>query len=141
MTHLVSRLPSFIGFDDLFNTMDSIFEGTKNAAKTLQSTWPPYNVVKTGDKTYKISIACAGVAKNDVEIELDGKVLRVKGETKPDTSVEYLHKGIAERSFSRAFTLADSIEVKNAEMVNGMLEIILEQQSKALDNIKKIMIK
>lgn len=134
---LLSRLPMFVGFDDMFKTMENMLR--LDSAKLLN--WPPYNVVKTGDHTYKIQMALAGFSKTDIDVELDGNTLRVKGETKPDDSVTYITKGIAERSFNRSFTLADSVEVKSAEMVNGVLEVVLENQTKAIENIKKIAVK
>lgn len=140
-TNLLSRFPSFVGFDDIFRNMESILENGNAAMKAVQQTWPPYNVVKTGEHTYKVQLALAGFSKTDIDIELSGNTLRVKGETKPEDNVTYITKGIAERAFSRQFTLADSVEVKNAEMVNGILEIILENQAKAIDHIKKIAVK
>jgi molecular chaperone IbpA len=130
-----------VGFDDMFHTMDSFIESAKSNAKSIAQIWPPYNVVKTGDRTYSIQMALAGFSKTDIELELDGSLLKVKGETKPSSEVEYLHKGSAERAFERKFTLADSVEIKNAELINGILEITLENQIKAIDAVKKIAVK
>lgn len=135
---LMSKFPMFVGFDDVFNTMDSLFDGTQ---KSVMSNWPPYNVIKSGDNKYKIQLAIAGFSSTDVDVELDGNTLRVKGEVKADPSVEYLTKGIAERSFTRTFTLADAVKVDGAEMINGVLNIMLEHQAKATEAIKKIAVK
>ncbi len=138
---LYDKFPQFIGFDSIFNHIDSLSKTAQGVTKDVLKMWPPYNVVKTGDNTYKIQIACAGFSKSDIDVELDGNRLVISGNTTPDSSVEYLHKGISEKAFSRQFTLADSVEVKNAEMVNGMLEVVLENQAKLSDHIRKITVK
>jgi len=135
---ILSTFPSYIGFDDMFRDMDRIFGDAK---KQIQKSWPPYDIVKTGDNTYRISMALSGFSKSDIDVSLNGNTLSVSGHTEPEKGVEYLHKGIAERTFSRDFKLADTIEVKNCEMVNGVLNVILENQVKTLDAIKKISIK
>ena len=137
--NFMSRFPMFVGFDDIFNTMEGVFDEAQK--KGVMSNWPPYNVIKSGDNTYKIQLAIAGFSSTDVDVELDGNTLRVKGEVKADPSVEYLTKGIAERSFTRTFTLADSVKVEGAEMINGVLNIILEHQAKATESLRKIAVK
>lgn len=135
---LVHRFPNYVGFDDFFKTMEGILDTGSSAAKEVFQNWPPYNVIKTGDNTYKIQLAVAGFAKTDIDIELEGAVLRVKGDVKQDPNVTYVSKGIAERAFKRTFTLADTIEVKNADIVNGLLEITLENSAKLSEAVKKI---
>ena len=130
---LLSRLPMFVGYEDMFRSMENMLR--VDTTKLLN--WPPYNVVKTGDRSYAIEIALAGFAKSDIQVELDGGTLRVSGKTEPDNSVEYIAKGIAERAFNRSFNLADNVEVKGAEMVNGVLKIMLDAQVK-LDQVRKI---
>jgi molecular chaperone IbpA len=133
MSDMFSRFPALVGFDDLFDKMN-------HYAKTKINAWPHYNVVKTGDNKYVIELAIAGFSKSNVNIEMEGNSLRVSGEVTPDAGVEYIHKGISERAFSRSFTLADTVEVKGAEFVNGILKIALENQVKTVDAIKKILI-
>jgi molecular chaperone IbpA len=89
--------------------------------------YPPYNIRKTGENTYLIEIAVAGFGTQDIEIELNDGKLIVSGNSKSDESDGFLFKGIANRAFSRTFALNDQIEVKNAEMFNGMLKVFLER--------------
>jgi molecular chaperone IbpA len=86
-------------------------------------------------------MAVAGFARTDLEITMDGNKLLVKGATKDDEGEQFLYKGIANRAFERAFTLNDKVEIKDAELVNGMLKIWLENIVKTQDAIKKIGIK
>lgn len=129
-----TSLPMFVGFDKMFDEMERI------ATNVKQMSYPPYNVKKVGEDKYTIEIAAAGFSKTDIDLELKGNELKVKGEIKPDTSTEYIYKGIAERGFERKFTLADSVVVKNAEMVNGMLRIFLETYIPLEKQARKIML-
>lgn len=112
-----------IGFDEIFKRLASFSE---NLPKI--TTYPPYNIRKTGDNTYIIEVAVAGFSKQDIELVLEDGVLTVKGQiTSDDTSNDYIFKGIANRAFTRTFTLADTVKVQNAELLNGMLKIWLER--------------
>lgn len=111
-----------IGFDEMFKRL-SVF--SENLSKA--STFPHYNIKKTGENTYVIEVAVAGFGKQDIELELANGVLTVKGSITSDDANDYLYKGIADRAFTRKFTLADTIEVKNADLINGMLKIWLER--------------
>lgn len=114
----------FVGFDDHYDRMVKMHDDlTKNIPN-----YPPYNIRKTGENTYVIELALAGFAKQDIEIELvDGKMV-IRGKTTEDADEgNYLFKGIANRGFTRTFALEDQIEVKNAEMLNGMLKVFLEK--------------
>ena len=123
--------------------LDKYFVGADRVLKSLTSAnelmtknipgYPPYNIVKTGDNSYTIELAVAGFGKHNLDIELANNTLIVKGGLSVDdmasettNPVQYLWKGIADRYFTRSFTLADSVEVRNAELVNGMLKIFLE---------------
>lgn len=123
---------SFIGFDRVFN---EIANAQSNFIKSIPS-FPPYNIKKMDDKTYSIEMAVAGFGRSDIDVEMDGDTLKVSGRVNQDDS-NYLYKGIAERAFSRQWKLADSVEVKNASLVNGMLKITLENMLK-LQPTKKI---
>lgn len=113
--------PVFVGFDSHFNKLSKLHdELTKNIPN-----YPPYNIKKIDENKYVVELALAGFAKQDVELELDDNKLVVKGNVKDDSS-NFLFKGIASRAFTRTFALDDTIEVKNAEMVNGMLKIFFE---------------
>jgi molecular chaperone IbpA len=111
-----------IGFDTLFNQLSSFSESLPKI-----STYPPYNIKKTDENTYVIEIAVAGFGKQDIELTMENGTLTVKGNITSDESNEYLFKGIADRAFTRSFTLADTVEVKNADLINGMLKIWLER--------------
>jgi molecular chaperone IbpA len=86
-------------------------------------------------------MAVAGFAKSDLEVTMDGNKLTIKGATKDSEEESFLYQGIANRAFERTFTLDDKIEIKDAEMVNGMLKVWLQSIIKTQDAIKKIAIK
>ena len=128
----------FVGFDDQFAKMQALHDDlTKNIPN-----YPPFNVRKNGN-TYTIEIAVAGFAQNEIDITIDGGKLIVKGNvnTETDTSNDYLFKGIAARAFTRAFAIDDHIEVKDAELFNGMLKIALERLVPAEQKPKKVPVK
>lgn len=128
--------PFTIGFDE---TMNMLRQTAEQAQKAVG--YPPYNIKQVKENKYVIEMAVAGFAKTDLEITMDGNKLLVKGSTKDDSGEEFLYKGIANRAFERAFTLNDKVEIKDAELVNGMLKIWLENIVKTQDAIKKIGIK
>lgn len=118
----------FVGHDKFLKSMqDSIEHMSKTA-----SNYPPFNLKKVDDNKYVVELAVAGFGKQDVELVLEGDKLVIKGNTTLDTAINdgidvtYLHKGIADRAFTRTFSLADNVVVKNAEMLNGILKIWLE---------------
>lgn len=128
----------FVGFDEQFDRMAKLHDDlTKNIPN-----YPPYNIKKTGDNTYVIELAVAGFAKQDIEIELaDGKMV-IKGNVQSDDSNDnFLFKGIAARNFQRVFALDDQVEVKDAEMINGMLQVFLERIIPEHKKPKKIEVK
>jgi molecular chaperone IbpA len=133
-------LPHFhratIGFDRLFQEMDRAFENTKSNG------YPPYNIAQINEDEYMISIAVAGFGMDNLDIMLEKNVLTVEG-TAPmgDENVNYLHKGIGGRNFRRTFTLADYIEVENATLDLGMLNIHLKRNVPEELQPKKILIK
>jgi molecular chaperone IbpA len=114
--------PMAVGFDRMFNRLHAL-----NELQAKQGNYPPYNIVKRSDDIYEVEIAVSGFRKDEITIELEDGVLTVTGKKKPDEiSVDYIHKGIAERDFTRKFTLADTIEVRGADMESGILSIVLE---------------
>lgn len=127
-----------VGFDKL---VDEIRDASEKAKKSVS--YPPYNIKQVDENNYVIEMAVAGFGKTDIDISLDNNKLTVSGhvETEEQEGTEYLWKGIANRAFQRTFTLADTIEVQSAEMVNGMLKLGLQNIVKANDAIKKIAIK
>ena len=115
-----------------FNTTIGFDEILKRVAATAENfpkmpTYPPYNIKKIGENKYVIEIAVAGFGQQDLEIELKEGVLSVKGSVEAKDAADYLFKGISDRAFTRQFTLADTVEVKNADLINGMLKIFLER--------------
>lgn len=100
---------------------DRIFDGFRNAMGTFDS-YPPYNVVKLGDDEYQVEMAVAGFDKKDITVEKVGNTLTISGGAEELTeNRDYLHRGIATRSFTRTIRLADDIEVGDAKLTNGML--------------------
>ena len=117
------QINTTVGFEPMLKRL-------KDLGETLPKvpTYPPYNIRKVDDNKYVIELAVAGFGKQDVELELQDGVLTIKGQTSANNDgTEFLFKGIADRSFTRQFTLADTVEVKNADMLNGMLRIWLER--------------
>lgn len=111
-----------VGFDQMADMMDRIM-----ATDTGQPSYPPYNIEKTADDAYRISLAVAGFSSDDLSVEVKERALVVAGR-KPEAKAErsYLHRGIATRAFERRFQLADHIVIKGATHVDGMLHIDLE---------------
>ena len=111
-----------VGFDRLAKMLDEV--NTVDAP-----TYPPYNIERTGDDTYRITMAVAGFTPDELAIEVKSHALTVTGE-KADRSeqVNFLHRGIAARNFERRFQLADHVEVTGAEIENGLLHIDLKRE-------------
>ena len=115
---------STVGFDRLFNRLDSL---SSQEAKT----YPPYNIERTGDDAYRISIAVAGFSNGDIAVETKENSLVVKGAKPAETGEsqrEFLHRGIAERAFELRFQLADYVEVQGASLENGLLHLELKRE-------------
>jgi molecular chaperone IbpA len=97
------------------------------------SNFPPYNIVKTGKNTYDVELALAGFSKDDIEVQYEDNMLTVKSKQKDEKSESkdedgnILHRGISKRWFSKAFTVADDVEVKGAELKDGLLRISMER--------------
>lgn len=113
---------SSVGFDRVFNLL--------NNAQRLQAidSWPPYDIVKTSDNDYRIEMAVAGFGHSDLDITQERNVLVVKGQKEESKDGEYLHRGIAGRSFERRFELADHVKVEDASLANGLLQISLKRE-------------
>tara|TARA_Y100001970_G_scaffold287614_1_gene412726 strand:- start:300 stop:659 length:360 start_codon:yes stop_codon:yes gene_type:complete len=95
-----------------------------------QVNYPPYNIVKTGENTYDIELALAGFSKDDIDVEYENNVLTVKSIKKAEEVQEndaVLHRGISKRMFSKSFTVSDDVEVKGAELKDGLLKVSLER--------------
>ncbi len=109
---------ALIGFDRIFNDMERRF------ANSTQNNYPPYNILQHDDNTYEIELAVAGFDREDIRVEVDQNLLRIEGKREKEEDVsKYLHRGLAARDFERVFTLADHMEVGEAEMTNGVLRV------------------
>ena len=113
---------SSIGFDRVFDMLENA-----TRVQTIDN-WPPYDIVKTGDDTYRISMAVAGFTQEELDISAQPNLLVVTGEKRTDASDEFLHRGIANRAFTRRFEIADHMKVKGASLANGLLDIELERE-------------
>jgi len=116
---------SAVGFDQLFDRITTNID-TATANGTVTN-YPPYDIIRTGEETYRIKLAVAGFQMNDITIELKESVLSVTGQGGSDEDAEYLFKGISNRSFTRTFNLADYVEVNAATLKDGILKIDLER--------------
>mgnify|MGYP006225623513 FL=1 len=120
--------PVTVGFDNMFDHFESMFDGDVFSVPTVN--FPPYNIVKTGDFTYDVELALAGYSKEDITVDYADNLLTVKSIKKSDESKDedgVLHRGIAKRYFSKAFTIADDVEVNGAELKDGLLKISMER--------------
>lgn len=127
----------FVGFEEQFNRLAKLHD---DVTKDIPN-YPPYNIKKTGENTYVIEMAVAGFARQDIEIEFVDDKLIVRGNTKEDTNTDYIFKGIANRAFTRTFALNDQIEIQDAALFNGMLQIALERIIPEHKKPKKIEVK
>ena len=116
-----------VGFDGLFNRL--------NTMDTAQSGYPPYNIRKINDLQYVVELALAGFSKSDIEVEVTEGTLTIRSTTSKDdgadndenNEINFVHRGIAKRTFSRAFQLSDDSIVQNADLQDGMLIVNLER--------------
>jgi molecular chaperone IbpA len=117
---------STVGFDRIFSVLDSLgnVDGTA-------PTYPPYNIERTGENAYRVTMAVAGFGEDDISVETKENTLTVKGEKKAESEgkdSEFLYRGIASRAFERRFQLADHVEVKGATLENGLLHVDLVRE-------------
>jgi molecular chaperone IbpA len=112
--------PFFIGFNRELNRLNT-------AHKTNSNSYPPYDLIKLDEDTYRISLAIAGFSREDINVSVDNGTLIIKGEIVEVTDAEVVHKGIAGRKFVRSFALGEYMEVTGAEMKDGMLHINVDR--------------
>jgi len=130
----VFNSPFLLGFEQFERTIDRI-------SKLSTETYPPYNIEQLSSDLLRITIAVAGFDKADLEINLEGNQLQIKGYKKEENDERiFLHRGIATRQFQRNFVLAEGIEVEGASMENGLLSVDLSQPINSEES-KKIEIK
>src|SRR6266705_3252322 len=116
---------STVGFDRMFSMLDQL-GGVEGSAPS----YPPYNIERSGENAYRISVAVAGFTDADLSIEVKENTLRIRGEQANDAekSGEVLYQGIAARNFERSFQLADHVQVKGARLENGLLHVDLVRE-------------
>ena len=122
MTGVQSLFPrsSFVGFDHLFNELEHV---TRHA----QDHYPPHNILKTGDTDYLIELAVAGFSRDELNIEVKDRTLTVTGEHQ-SKGREYIHRGISTKKFKRTFRLSEHVKVNGADLVDGILSVILKYE-------------
>ena len=113
---------STVGFDRLFSMFDNGFDAAPG--------YPPYNIERTGENDYRVTVAVAGFAENELTIEAKENTLTIKGakQAKEEENGEVLYQGIAARAFERVFQLADHVQVKAARLENGLLHVDLVRE-------------
>jgi molecular chaperone IbpA len=118
----------FVGYEPMIKKMEEAHAALSKAIPN----YPPYNIVKVDENKYVIEMAVAGFGKSNLDIEIQDGTLVVSGQSQLADMYEeginntYLYKGIADRNFTRKFSIADTVEIKNADLINGMLKIWLE---------------
>lgn len=115
---------STVGFDRLFDALEN------SLRLDAQDSYPPFDIVRTGEDSYRITLALAGFTPEDIDITVQQNQLIISGsksEKEAEEGVEYIHRGIASRAFERRFQLADFVEVRDATFENGVLTISLER--------------
>ena len=136
--------PVSIGFDNLFDHFENFFDDYDNVRSSLTANFPFYNIVKKEANKFDIEVALAGYDRKDIAVEYADNILTLKSvkETQSDKEKDgVIHQGIAKRSFSKVFTIADDVEIKGAELKNGLLKISLEKIIPEGKKPKKIDIK
>jgi molecular chaperone IbpA len=113
---------STVGFDRLFNLIDD------SLRLTGEDNYPPYNIERTGEDEYRISLALAGFMPEEITLTAEQNMLTVEGHKAEKGDQRYLYQGISARSFRRQFNLADYVEVKGASFVNGLLQVTLVRE-------------
>jgi len=133
--------PLSVGFDDVFDHFESMFDSDFRLPTV---NYPPYNIVKTGTNKYDIEVALAGFNKKDIDVLVENGVLTIESKTSDkdeskDQDGNTIYKGISKRYFKRSFTIADDVEVKGAELKDGLLKVSMEKivpESKKLKSIE-----
>ena len=122
--------PVTVGFDNVFDHFESMFDEGMFRMPTATN-FPPYNIVKTGEYTYDVELALAGFSKDDIEVHYENNMLTVKSKQKDKSEAKdsegVIHRGISKRWFSKSFTIADDVEIKGAELKDGLLKVSMER--------------
>ena len=122
--------PVTVGFDNVFDHFESMFDDGFMRMPTATN-FPPSNIVKTGEYTYDVELALAGFSKDDIEVHYENNMLTVKSKQKDKAEAKdsdgVIHRGISKRWFSKSFTIADDVEIKGAELKDGLLKVSMER--------------
>jgi len=113
--------PVSIGFEDMWKTLDAL-------ATNPQNNYPPYNIIKLDDERQQLQIALAGFSREDIEVAVERKVLNISVSKTQETEGDYVHKGIAQRSFSRNWQLADDTIIDEVTYIDGLLRVTLKRE-------------
>lgn len=116
-------VPTTLGFERFFDEVERMLDGDY---KQPTQSFPPHNIIKLDENRYVVELAVAGFSKEEIDIQIADGILTIKGEKNGKEDVQYLHRGIGTRSFTKTLTVADTIEVKGAEFKDGILRIGLE---------------
>ena len=118
--------PVSIGFDSVFDHFESMF----NESPSLHTNYPPYDIVKTDEHSYVIELAVAGFSKKDIAVTVENGVLTVESDRKGNaesSGQEIIHRGISKRYFKKSFSISDDVEIRGAELKDGLLRISMEK--------------
>ena len=139
MTYMQTQCDPFttVGFDRIFERIQAMNQTPYDRGA---SNYPPYNITRESDTTYIVEMAVAGFTEESLDIQVKEGILTVEGKVEDSEDKEYIHKGIAARAFTRTFTLAETVIVKDAGLENGMLRILLENVIPEEQKPKKIKI-
>ena len=121
MTHFKLPRSAFIGFDNIFDELERI------TTSSATDNYPPHNIVKLSENEYAIELAVVGFKESDLELQQQDGILYVSGNKSAQSDVDYLHRGISGRAFKRSFRLSEHVEVKGADLRDGLLVIKLER--------------
>ena len=123
--------PLTVGFDDMFDHFEHMMGDDGFFVRNTMANFPPYNIVKTGEYTYDVELALAGFSKDDIEVHYENNMLTVKSKQKDKAEAKdsdgVIHRGISKRWFSKSFTIADDVEIKGAELKDGLLKVSMER--------------
>jgi molecular chaperone IbpA len=120
-----------VGYDNIFDHFERMFDDDL-FMNSMPANYPPYNIVKTGEYTYNVEVALAGFSRDDINVEYADGMLTIKSKDKQESAEKdedgnVIHKGISKRYFSKSFTIADDVEVRGAELKDGLLKVSFER--------------
>ena len=118
--------PVSVGFDSVFDHFESLF----NESPSMHTNYPPYDILKTDEHSYVIELAVAGFSKKDIEVTVENGVLTVESDREgnaENSGQEIIHRGISKRYFKKSFSISDDVEIRGAELKDGLLRISMEK--------------